>query len=91
MVVIRMRLRFSGRVQGVNFRQFVRNRSVPLQIGGFVRNLPDGTVEAELEGDRRAIEELERALREEHRYAKIDRVDREELPLQGSTPPVQIR
>lgn len=91
MVLVRMRLRFSGRVQGVSFRQFVRNRSIPLQIGGFVRNLPDGTVEAELEGDSTAIAELERSLREEHPLARIDRVDRQELAIQGASPPVQIR
>jgi len=86
-----MRLRFAGRVQGVSFRQFVRNRSGPLGLGGFVRNLPDGTVEAELEGERAAIEELERALHLEHPLARIDRIEREELPLQGSLPPVHVR
>jgi acylphosphatase len=74
----------------VNFRQFVRNLSGPLQIGGFVRNLPDGTVEAELEGELEAIRKLERALHEEHPFARIDRVDREEVPVQGSRPPVHV-
>jgi acylphosphatase len=87
---IRIRFRFTGRVQGVSFRQFVRNRSGPLQIGGFVRNIPDGTVEAELEGEPEAIAELERALHEEHHLARIDWVDRETVPLQGSQPPVQV-
>ena len=86
-----MRLRFAGRVQGVSFRMFVRNRAAPLGLGGFVRNLPDGTVEAELEGERAAIQELERALQEEHPLARIDRVERVELPLQGSRPPVHVR
>ncbi|MCI4348253.1 MAG: acylphosphatase [Thermoplasmata archaeon] len=91
MVLVRMRLLFTGRVQGVNFRQFVRNRSIALGIGGFVRNLQDGTVEAEWEGEPRAIEELERALREEHPIARIDRVEREEIPVRGDAPPVRIR
>ena len=86
-----MRLRFSGRVQGVSFRQFVRNRSGPLGIGGYVRNLPDGTVEAELEGEPVALAELERVLREEHPLARIDHVEREAIPNQGSRPPVQVR
>jgi acylphosphatase len=77
-------------VQGVNFRQFVRNLSGPLQVGGFVRNLPDGTVEAELEGEAESIRELERALHERHPLARIDRVDREEIPVEGSRPPVQV-
>jgi len=85
-----MRLRFTGRVQGVSFRQFVRNLSGPLEIGGFVRNRPDGTVEAELEGEPEAIMELERALHERHPLARIDHVEREPIPLQGSRPPVQV-
>jgi acylphosphatase len=88
---IRIRFRFSGRVQGVSFRQFVRNRSGPLGIGGFVLNRPDGTVEAELEGEPEALRELERALHEEHPLARIDRVHREEIPVQGSQPPVLVR
>jgi acylphosphatase len=87
---IRTRFRFSGRVQGVSFRQFVRNRSAPLAIGGFVRNLPDGTVEAELEGEPDALEEMVRALHEDHRWARIERIDRENIPLKGSRPPVQV-
>jgi acylphosphatase len=74
----------------VSFRQFVRTRSYALGLGGFVRNLPDGTVEAELEGEARSIDELERAAREEHPRARIDRVDREFVPPRGSRPPVEI-
>jgi acylphosphatase len=88
---IRIRFRFTGRVQGVSFRQFVRNRSGPLGVGGFVRNHPDGSVEAELEGEPEAIRALERALHEEHPLARIDRVAREEIPVEGSPPPVHVR
>jgi acylphosphatase len=87
---IRIRFRFIGRVQGVSFRQFIRNRSAALALGGFVRNLPDGTVEAEIEGEPESIAELERALHQEHPLARIDRVDREEIPVRGSRPPVQV-
>ena len=86
-----MLLRFTGEVQGVGFRQFVRNRSGVLGLGGYVRNRPDGSVEAELEGELEAIRELERAVREDHPLARVDRIDRQELPLQGSHPPVQVR
>jgi acylphosphatase len=87
---IRVRLRFIGRVQGVNFRRFVQSRSGPLGIGGYVRNLPDGSVEAEFEGELEAIRSLERAAREEHPIAHVDRVEREEIPVQGSRPPVVV-
>jgi acylphosphatase len=88
---IRIRLRFTGLVQGVGFRQFVRNRSMALGIGGYVENRSDGTVEAQLEGESEALREMERVLHEEHPLARIDHIEREELPLQGSRPPVRIR
>ena len=74
----------------MNFRQFVRIHSAPLHVSGFVRNLPDGTVEAELEGELDEVRQLERAILEEHPRARIDRIDREEIAPQGSRPPVEV-
>lgn len=91
MASVRIRLRVVGDVQGVGFRLFVRNRSEPLGVGGFVQNRPDGSVLAELEGDPASVQELERVIREEHPHARVHRVDREEIPAVGSVPPVQIR
>lgn len=45
-----------GRALGVGFRWFTRDRGVALGLTGFVRNLPDGAVEAVVEGDRAALE-----------------------------------
>ena len=42
----------SGRVQGVFFRDFTRRHADGLGITGYVRNLPDGSVEVIAEGDR---------------------------------------
>ncbi|VVC04724.1 Acylphosphatase [Candidatus Burarchaeum australiense] len=41
----------SGRVQGVNYRWFVRRQAVALGIRGYVKNLPDGTVEIVAEAE----------------------------------------
>jgi acylphosphatase len=48
---LRARVVVSGRVQGVWFRESTRRRAEELGLGGFVRNLPDGRVEALFEGE----------------------------------------
>jgi acylphosphatase len=49
------RVRVTGRVQGVAFRWETRMRAQELGIGGWVRNLPDGSVEAWIEGSPPAV------------------------------------
>jgi acylphosphatase len=46
-----IRLIVSGEVQGVGFRYFVREAARSLGVRGWTRNLPDGSVELEAEGD----------------------------------------
>jgi acylphosphatase len=48
----------SGRVQGVYFRQNTKQVSTRHRVTGWVRNLPDGRVEAVFEGDEMAINEV---------------------------------
>jgi acylphosphatase len=48
----------SGIVQGVLFRYYTRERALQLGIAGWVKNLPDGRVEAVFEGENRAIDEM---------------------------------
>ena len=47
-----------GNVIGVGFRQFVKSNAIKLGLSGFVQNLPDGRVEAVLQGSKKKIEEL---------------------------------
>ena len=56
-------VRVSGRVQGVYYRAFTRDRARSLGINGWVRNIPGGGVEAVLEGERRQVGELLRAMK----------------------------
>lgn len=49
-------VRVEGHVQGVGFRDFTRRRALALALLGYVRNLPDGSVEAAAEGPAEALE-----------------------------------
>ena len=52
----------SGRVQGIGFRYFAKDVADREGVTGWVRNLPDGCVEALVEGDDEAVTRVERAL-----------------------------
>jgi acylphosphatase len=56
--VIRRRVVVRGRVQGVGFRYYANAEAARLGVAGFVRNLDDGSVEVEIEGDRDAVAKL---------------------------------
>jgi acylphosphatase len=56
-------VRISGRVQGVYYRAYTRDRAKSLGINGWVRNIPGGGVEAVLEGERRQVGEMLKAMK----------------------------
>jgi acylphosphatase len=58
MSVARAHLVVHGRVQGVFFRGAMQEEAARLGVGGWVRNCADGTVEAEADGERTAVEAL---------------------------------
>ncbi|MDA0205141.1 MAG: acylphosphatase [Acidobacteria bacterium] len=68
----------AGRVQGVGFRYFVRRQAQELGLAGLVRNLPDGRVEAFVEGPSAQLEQLEQLLREGPAVARVTGVDSSE-------------
>ena len=56
--MIACRLRICGLVQGVFYRESMRQRAVELKVGGWVRNRIDGSVEALLQGEAADVERL---------------------------------
>jgi len=73
-MVIARHYRISGRVQGVGFRFFTEAAAVREGLGGWVRNLEDGGVEAFAEGDQEALLRFERAIRSGPAGARVDHV-----------------
>jgi acylphosphatase len=83
----RRHLWISGRVQGVWFRESARAEADAHAVTGWVRNLPDGRVEAALEGDPAAVAAVEAWCRQGPLRARVFAVDaRDEAPL-GLTGP----
>ncbi len=74
----RIRLVVHGRVQGVFFRDSARKLASELELTGFVRNLPDGSVEMVAEGPAPALRSLEEWAQHGPPRARVDRVEREE-------------
>jgi acylphosphatase len=60
----RMKIFYSGRVQGVGFRHTARTVAAGFEITGYVRNLPDGRVELAAEGDDAELEAFRAAIRD---------------------------
>ncbi len=62
-------------MQGVGFRFFARERAALEGLAGWVKNAADGSVEAEVEGEREAVDRFERAIRHGPAGARVDSVD----------------
>lgn len=60
-----------GLVQGVGYRWFVARHAERLGLAGHVRNLPDGGVEVDAEGEREMLEELVGHCRTGPRSARV--------------------
>ncbi|MEK6880402.1 MAG: acylphosphatase, partial [Nanoarchaeota archaeon] len=72
---------FSGIVQDIFFRAFIKENAEKFDIKGFVRNLEDGRVEAFFEGNQ---DEIERVIElcKNHKQAKIDNIEIKEEKFQ---------
>ena len=66
-----------GRVHGVGYRDWMVTQARALGVAGWVRNRPDGTVEALVYGEVDAVEELLRACRRGPRLAVVSRIEEE--------------
>ncbi|GAB5347819.1 acylphosphatase [Alteriqipengyuania sp. 357] len=72
-----------GKVQGVFYRDWTVETARGLGLEGWVRNLPDGTVEAYLEGDGTAVARMIEAMRDGPPRARVDRIEQSDADAQG--------
>lgn len=75
------RLVISGYVQGVGYRAFMLRKAQQLGVTGWVRNNPDGTVEAMVEGPADAVEQMTRWARQGPPGARV--AGMEQYPGEG--------
>jgi acylphosphatase len=80
---VRRRVRVTGVVQGVGFRWSTRAEAERLGVAGVVRNLPDGTVEAEVEGVPDAVARMLEWLAHGPPLATVTGCEVAELPPAG--------
>jgi acylphosphatase len=83
--VIARRLLVSGRVQGVGYRWFAMRTAQELGVCGWVRNLPDGRVEALAEGSEDQLDRFVERLRKGPIASKVQEVDALDAEPSGLT------
>lgn len=76
-----VRLTVKGRVQGVGFRYFACRRAEELGVIGWVRNLPNGDVEAHAQGEPEALTKFSAALHSGPAMAYVLDVTEEQAPV----------
>lgn len=80
-----IRLTIHGKVQGVGFRYYTQQKAQELNLEGWVKNQPDGTVYVETEGKKQAIESFIDWCKMGPAMAQVRLVQQQEIPLQGYT------
>ena len=66
---------FRGRVQGVCFRAYTREQAAAVGLTGWVKNLPDGSVEALFEGEEDQVRAAIEKCRQGPPSARVEKVD----------------
>ncbi|WP_038057379.1 acylphosphatase [Thermodesulfobacterium hydrogeniphilum] len=87
----RVHVFISGRVQGVFFRAYTEAEAKKLGVKGWVRNLPDGRVEAVFEGEDGAVDQMIAWCHKGSPHAKVTKVEVIEEPYKGEFTDFEIR
>jgi len=88
---VRVHLFISGKVQGVFFRDTTKKKAQEWEVKGWVRNLPDGRVEAVFEGEKENVEKLLSWARKGPLLARVENVEVEWEEYKGEFQNFEIR
>ncbi len=78
-----LKIFISGTVQGIFFRQFIKEKADELGLKGFARNLDDGRVEVIVEGKDENVNEMLGACKQGPAQSDIKNTESEEIKHQG--------
>ncbi len=77
--MVRNRISVKGRVQGVGYRYFCQNIADVYELTGWVKNLPDQSVEIEIQGEEENVELFKKELKMGPSQAKVSEVISHEI------------
>lgn len=77
-----VRLHLTGSVQGIFFRQFVKDNADKFNVKGYVRNLEDGRIEIFLEGDQEKVDSMILLCKSGPKHANIRKIEEKPEPFQ---------
>ncbi|MCK5744050.1 MAG: acylphosphatase [Caldisericia bacterium] len=79
--MMRKKVRISGFVQGVGFRNFTQKKAIELGVTGFVKNLIDGSVYVEAQGEKAIISIFISELKIGPRYGEVLEIKETTIPI----------
>jgi acylphosphatase len=83
MGAIARHVRVTGRVQGVFYRAWAQGQARELGVSGWIRNRPDGSVEAHLDGEQNCVERMIERMRQGPSNAQVEDVSVEDAPAEN--------
>ncbi len=91
MTTVSAKVRISGRVQGVWFRQSTKEKAAELGVTGWCRNCPDASVEAVFQGEEKAVKSIIDWCHDGPKMARVDQVEVEWLDVADRFSTFEIR
>lgn len=82
---------FSGRVQGVGFRYHVKHLAGEFGLTGWVRNLNNGNVDMEVQGQSTIIQAFIKSVREGNGFIRVEDYSMKEIPMLDAKDETQFR